>query len=58
LTQAQASYPQILSAYDAVFAWMTNEGRTWSGPPREVYLGSFPDAAPDEEICDVALPFS
>jgi hypothetical protein len=58
LTQAEANYPQVLSAYDAVFAWMSAKDKEWAGSPREVYLGFFPDAQPDEEICDVALPFA
>jgi hypothetical protein len=56
LTRAQAEYPQILTAYDAVFHRAGERGERPAGPPREVYLGFFPDAAPDEEICDVALP--
>ncbi|GAB1644453.1 MerR family transcriptional regulator [Krasilnikovia sp. MM14-A1259] len=56
LTRAQAEFPQILTAYDAVFDRVAENGDEWIGPPREVYLGYFPDAAPDEEICDVALP--
>ena len=58
LTRAQAEYPQILTAYDAIFHRAAERGDQWTGPPREVYLGYFPDAAPDEEICDVALPIS
>jgi len=58
LTRAQAEYPQILTAYDAVFHRAAERGDQWAGPPREVYLGYFPDAAPHEEICDVALPIS
>jgi DNA-binding transcriptional MerR regulator len=58
LSKAKAEYPQILAAYDAVFGWVAAQGRTWAGPPREVYLGFFPAAAPDEEICDVALPLA
>jgi DNA-binding transcriptional MerR regulator len=58
LIKAQAEYPQILAAYDAVFGWVAEQGRQWAGPPREVYLGFFPTAAPDEEICDVALPLT
>ncbi|RZU51363.1 DNA-binding transcriptional MerR regulator [Krasilnikovia cinnamomea] len=58
LTRAQAEHPQILTAYDAVFHRAAERGDQWAGPPREVYLGFFPDAAPDEEICDVALPIA
>jgi DNA-binding transcriptional MerR regulator len=58
LIRAQTEYPQILTAYDAVFHRAAERGDQWAGPPREVYLGFFPDAAPDEEICDVALPIA
>lgn len=58
LTKAQTDYPQVLSAYDSLITWAAVQGRRWAGPPREVYLGFYPSAAPDEEICDVALPLA
>ncbi|MEU4425670.1 MerR family transcriptional regulator [Actinoplanes sp. NPDC024001] len=58
LTRAQTEYPQVLTAYDALFRWAAERGDRWIGPPREVYLGFYPDAAPDEEICDVSLPIT
>jgi len=57
LTKAQLVYPAVLSAYDAVFTWVREQGRTRTGSPREVYLGYFPTAAPEDEICDVSVPF-
>ncbi|OII63748.1 MerR family transcriptional regulator [Streptomyces sp. CC77] len=58
LTRAQAGYPQILSAYDAVYQWLAAHGRRESGPAREVYFGHWAQAAPDEQICDVAVPLA
>jgi hypothetical protein len=55
LIKAQVEFPQILSAYDAVLAWAHARGNG-HGAPREVYLGDFLAAAPDDEICDVAIP--
>jgi DNA-binding transcriptional MerR regulator len=56
LTKAQTEYPQILSAYDTLFAWAAEHGKQRRAAPREVYLSFFPSAAPDEQVCDVALP--
>lgn len=57
LTKSQTGYPQILTAYDAVFDWVDQQSRHYAAPPREMYLGHYPDARPDDVICDVALPF-
>jgi DNA-binding transcriptional MerR regulator len=57
LRTSQTRYPHILSAYDAVFDWVAQHHRRPAGPPREMYLSHYPDAGPDDEICDVALPF-
>jgi DNA-binding transcriptional MerR regulator len=54
--KAQVAFPQILSAYDAVAAWVTAQGLTSAGAPREIYFSDFSSAAPGDEICDVALP--
>jgi DNA-binding transcriptional MerR regulator len=56
LRKAQVAYPQILSAYDAVAAWIHANGRAIGGPPREVYFADFMAAGPDDEVCDVAFP--
>ncbi len=58
LTQAEVVYPQILTAYDEVYAWLSREGLTPSLPPREIYFAPFDDAHPEAEVCDVAVPFS
>lgn len=58
LTRAQVEYPQILSAYDAVAAWIKEHGRTIEGAPREVYFTDFLAAKPADEVCDVAFPIN
>ncbi|OUM42858.1 hypothetical protein B8W73_07295 [Arthrobacter agilis] len=58
ITQAQVRYPQILQAYDAVYAWLAREGLTPSLPPREIYFAPFDAAHPEAEVCDVAVPFT
>jgi DNA-binding transcriptional MerR regulator len=56
LTKAQVAFPQISSAYDRVSAWVTSQGLTPAGHPREVYFGDFAAAGPRDEVCDVAVP--
>src|SRR5215217_1249261 len=56
ITKAQVAFPQILSAYDAVAQWLTANGLTPSGSPREVYFAHFMAAAPTDEVCDIAFP--
>ncbi|MFC5148265.1 MerR family transcriptional regulator [Streptomyces aureoversilis] len=56
LTKAQVEYPQILSAYDAVYRWIeTNDGGE-TGPGREVYFADWAPAGPATEVCDIAVP--
>jgi effector-binding domain-containing protein len=54
--KAQVAFPQILSAYDAVAAWVTTQGLTAAGAAREIYFTDFISAAPADEVCDVAIP--
>jgi DNA-binding transcriptional MerR regulator len=56
LRKAQVEFPQILSAYDGVMAWMTAHGLMAAGAPREVYFRDFASAGPADEVCDVAFP--
>jgi hypothetical protein len=56
LRKAQVEFPQILSAYDGVTAWVTSHELTVIGSPREVYFADFVSAGPSDEVCDVAFP--
>lgn len=56
LRKAQVEHPQILSAYDAVEQWISSQGLTDAGYPREVYFTDFDPAGPTDEVCDVAYP--
>jgi effector-binding domain-containing protein len=56
LRKAQVAFPQILSAYDGVTAWVISHRLTVAGPPREIYFTDFASAGPADEVCDVALP--
>ena len=46
VTRAQVRYPGIVSAYDAVERWILENGKTVTGPPREVY---FADPSTDDD---------
>jgi DNA-binding transcriptional MerR regulator len=56
LRKAQVQFPQILSAYDGVAAWITSQDLTPAGAPREIYFTDFVSARPTDEVCDVAFP--
>ncbi|MER8184140.1 MerR family transcriptional regulator [Kitasatospora sp. NPDC094015] len=56
LTKAQVVYPQILSAYDAVFQWVKEHGATVTAGPREVYFADWDEAGPGDPACDIAVP--
>ncbi|WP_033818472.1 MerR family transcriptional regulator [Kitasatospora sp. MBT63] len=56
VTKAQVVYPQILSAYDAVFQWAKEHDETVSAGPREVYFVKWDEVAPGDPACDIAVP--
>ena len=58
LVKAQVAYPQILSAFDAVAAWVGSHGLTIAAAPREVYFADWDAAGHGDEVCDVAFPVS
>ncbi|MFE0582560.1 MerR family transcriptional regulator [Streptomyces sp. NPDC058874] len=58
LTKAQTAYPQILSAYDAVYAWAQREARTTAAAPREVYFADWSGIGPADPACDIAVPLA
>lgn len=56
ITWAQCRFPEILRAYDAVHAWMKQNGRVAAGPPREIYFSDQEQPESDAPFCDVAWP--
>lgn len=56
LRKHQVQFPEILSAYDAVEQWIARNGKTITGPPREVSFADFMNAGPDDEVVDIAPP--
>jgi DNA-binding transcriptional MerR regulator len=60
VTNVHFEVPAILSSYDQLARWISAHGRTPTGPFREVYVPGIEPlfAAPDEHVCDVAMPIS
>lgn len=56
VTRAQLRYPDILSAYDAVERWISQNGERQSGAPRECYFADPSTGDPDEPVAHVAFP--
>jgi effector-binding domain-containing protein len=56
ITRAQVRYPDILSAYDAVERWITENGLVVAGPAREVYFADPSEGPDDELVADIAFP--
>ncbi|MFD3926778.1 MerR family transcriptional regulator [Streptomyces sp. NPDC058614] len=56
ITKAQVAHPQILAAFEAVEAWMSERGLSYDGPCREVYFADWDAAGPEDVVCDVAFP--
>lgn len=56
VTRAQVRYPDIMSAYDAVEAWIHQHGLRQSGAPREYYFADPSTGSPDEPVAHVAFP--
>lgn len=57
ITKAQVAFPQILSAFETVANWLTEQGLPASSAPREVYFTDWYAAGPDDEVCDIAYPY-
>ena len=55
ITKAQVEFPQIISAYTAVEQWARANNKQ-AGSPREVYFNDFGEAAPTDDVCDIAFP--
>lgn len=60
VVRAQMAYPQIIAAFEAVEEWIAGRRLQIAGPCREIYFNEddWADAAPDDEVCDVAFPIS
>ncbi len=58
ITRSQVQYPQILQAYDEVYAWLTEHKLTPRLAPREIYFADFMAAGPDDDVCDIAVPYN
>jgi DNA-binding transcriptional MerR regulator len=56
IAKAQVGYPQIHAAFEAVEAWIAEQGLSGDGPCREVYFADWDSAGPDDAVCDVAFP--
>jgi len=56
ITKAQVAHPQILAAFEAVEAWITEQGLSYDGPCREIYFADWDAAGPEDAVCDVAFP--
>ncbi|MGQ4383112.1 MerR family transcriptional regulator [Streptomyces sp. SAS_270] len=56
ITKAQVAHPQILAAFEAVEAWMSEHDLDYAGPCREVYFTDWDAAGPEDPVCDVAFP--
>ncbi|MET9047433.1 MerR family transcriptional regulator [Streptomyces sp. NPDC004362] len=56
ITKAQVAHPQILAAFEAVEAWVAEQGLEYAGPCREVYFADWDAAGPQDPVCDVAFP--
>jgi DNA-binding transcriptional MerR regulator len=58
--RAQWEWPQILSAYDAVEAWIDRNGQVAVGSPREIYRAGIDPASSTatDEVCEVAFPIA
>ena len=58
IRKSLVEYPQILTAYDSVEQWISSNGRSCTGAPREVYFADFMNAGPDDEVVDIAFPIA
>jgi DNA-binding transcriptional MerR regulator len=58
IPRAQFAVPQILSTYDAIVEWATDNDVTIVGPSREIYGGDLDldTAGRDDIVCHVAFP--
>jgi DNA-binding transcriptional MerR regulator len=58
VTRAQVRYPDILTAYDAVERWITENHGVIAGPPREAYFADPSEGPDDEPVAEIAYPIA
>ena len=56
LTPAEASWPAMLPAIDALEHWGRDHDRTPRGPLRQVFIADMRTAGPDTLVCDLTVP--
>jgi DNA-binding transcriptional MerR regulator len=56
ITKGQVEFPRILEAYDAVAAWIEENGESDRGAPREIYFGDWAAIGNDDPAVDIAYP--
>jgi len=58
LTKGQVAFPHIMQAYDAVGAWLRENGKTETASPREVYFDwhCWEEMSDDDPAVDIAFP--
>ncbi|NTV38769.1 MAG: GyrI-like domain-containing protein [Demequinaceae bacterium] len=57
-TLHRGPYTDIGLAYEALTAWLAEQGRESVGPPREVYLNDPADTAPEELLTEIQFPLA
>jgi DNA-binding transcriptional MerR regulator len=57
ITKSQVAFPDILTAYDSVEAWLKENGKKPNGSPREVYLAEWDNLSDEDPACDIAWPY-
>jgi AraC family transcriptional regulator len=51
-------YERLGEAYEAAQTWLQQNGKTPSGPPREIYLNDPGSVGPDELLTEIAFPIA
>ena len=57
-TLHRGPYDEIGAAYDAVMDWISREGHTVTGPPREIYLNDPQTVRPDDLLTRIEFPIA
>lgn len=58
VTKAGLRFPAVLDVYAQLAGWVADRGHmVGSLVPREIYVADVRVAAPDDLVCDIAIPF-